>query len=1107
MDPKTQPTLRTPACAAALLTVAVLAWAAPPPAEAQLGSLVVTTTSPTTGSTVGGTIPVNASVTIIGLLTVAGVQFKLDGANLGAEDTSQPYSVPWNTKTASNGSHTLRAVARDALGILWTSAPVTVTVFNDLAPPTVSVTSPSAGAAVRGSITVSASASDNVGVVGVQFRLDGANLGAEDTTGPYGVSWNTTTAAGGAHTLTAVARDAAGNTATSSGVTVTVDNTPPSAAINQAGGQTDPTGASPINFTVVFSEAVSGFTGADVTIGGTAGGTKTVTVSGGPSTYTAAVSGMTGGTVTATIAAGAATDGAGNASGASASTDNTVTFDLSSPGVTVNQAAGQLDPTNGSPLNFTVAFSEAVSGFTGADVTVGGTAGGTKTVAVTGGPGTYNVAVSGMTNGTVIASIAAGVAVDSGGNPNTASTSTDNTVTFDSMPPTVSITAPGAGAAVSGTITVTGDAADASGVAGVQFFRDGSALGAEDDGAPYSLAWDTTTVANGPYTLTAVARDTVGNSTSSAGVSVTVSNGPPPPPPTSTVTRFEDLDPSVTYTDGTMAPGQPPGWWHGSRSRSWSGVTSSFNRSAGARAIFTFNGTVVRWITFRAHWAGIARASLDGGPFTEIDLFSPPDPADPRNGEQVQAIGYEATGLAAGPHTLIVEATGRKHGAEGCDPVADPLNCASDWAVVVDAFDVGPSSPPTVSGTRSEQASLTYTPATNGTPWTQGDTSQPWSGGTAAANGAAGARATFSFNGTSVSWIGFQGPQNGIARVSLDGAFHAEVDTYAATQRQAAVHTIDGLAAARHTLVIEATGLKNAASTGTAVVVDAVDVRSRFEETSPAITYSASWVRENTAKAWSGTSGNTGTGTAARSQSAGEQATFAFTGTAVSWISFRAPLAGIANVFIDGGFVAQVDLYSAAEEVRLPVFTSGPLANGPHTLRIDVTGNRNPAATGAFVFVDAFDVTLPSSLPTVQRRQENDASVSYTPSAEWTRGTRFQFDTGEFAMGSYGEGSGQPVAIAGARAAVTFTATAVRWIGRRSFSGGIARVYLDGALVATVDTLVPFTSQEEYQAVLYEATGLAPGTHTLEIELIGRNGEPAGTPVPQPVWLDAFDVY
>jgi hypothetical protein len=93
----------------------------------------------------------------------------------------------------------------------------------DTTAPTVSISSPTGGT-VSGTITVSANASDNVGVVGVQFKLDGVNLGIEDTVAPYSVSWNTTTATNASHTLTAVARDAAGNTATSAGVMVTVSN-------------------------------------------------------------------------------------------------------------------------------------------------------------------------------------------------------------------------------------------------------------------------------------------------------------------------------------------------------------------------------------------------------------------------------------------------------------------------------------------------------------------------------------------------------------------------------------------------------------------------------------------------------------------------------------------------------------------------------------------------------------------------------------------------------------------------------------------------------------------------------------------------------------------
>src|SRR3989344_1850524 len=90
--------------------------------------------------------------------------------------------------------------------------------------PTVSLTAPAASSTVSSTVTLSANASDNVGVTGVQFKVDGANVGAEDTTAPYSRAWNSTTATNGAHTIKAVAKDAAGNTASTAGRSVTVSN-------------------------------------------------------------------------------------------------------------------------------------------------------------------------------------------------------------------------------------------------------------------------------------------------------------------------------------------------------------------------------------------------------------------------------------------------------------------------------------------------------------------------------------------------------------------------------------------------------------------------------------------------------------------------------------------------------------------------------------------------------------------------------------------------------------------------------------------------------------------------------------------------------------------
>lgn len=220
-------------------------------------------------------------------------------------------------------------------------------------------------------------------------------------------------------------------------------DTTPTVTINQAAAQADPTSASPIAFTVVFSEPVTGFTSSDVAFAGsTAGGTLAAAVSGSGENYTVSVSGMTtSGTVVASIPASAAVDADNNPTGASTSTDNTVTYNSPPPTVTINQAVGQADPTTGGPISFTVTFSKPVTGFDAADVSfTGSTAGGTLAAAVSGTGPVYTVNVTGMTsNGTVVASIPAGAANDAGNQASAASTSTDNTVQFTAGPPTVTV--------------------------------------------------------------------------------------------------------------------------------------------------------------------------------------------------------------------------------------------------------------------------------------------------------------------------------------------------------------------------------------------------------------------------------------------------------------------------------------------------------------------------------------------------------------------------------------------------------------------------------------------------------------------------------------------
>ena len=126
---------------------------------------------------------------------------------------------------APSTTYHYQVLSKDASGNLAVSNDNTFTTATpDMTAPTVALTAPANGSTVVGVASVTATASDDTAVTGVQFLLDGNNLGSVDTTAPYSYSWNTSTATNGAHTLSAAAFDAAGNIGTSTTVTVTVNN-------------------------------------------------------------------------------------------------------------------------------------------------------------------------------------------------------------------------------------------------------------------------------------------------------------------------------------------------------------------------------------------------------------------------------------------------------------------------------------------------------------------------------------------------------------------------------------------------------------------------------------------------------------------------------------------------------------------------------------------------------------------------------------------------------------------------------------------------------------------------------------------------------------------
>jgi hypothetical protein len=558
----------------------------------------------------------------------------------------------------------VRVHSRDAAGNQATSPDFAFTTTDGTAP-TVSITSPAGGATVSGTVSIAATASDNVGVAGVQFRVDGSNVGAEDTTAPYTVSWNTTTIGNGSHTLTAVARDAAGNQRTSANVTVNVSNSappPPGGGIatqypGDAGIENHPDVIFVERFeeptmTDLFSRWSDVRNGSSMTFAADVPAGSP----GGRSLHIPYTSANEGGHLYRQLSPGVddtvyvryyikypTTNGydhtgiwiggnnppvgwpnpqagvkpAGNDRFIAGAEQNQYSrFDhynywmnmrqssdgnywgnllLNNPNVTARQAQWMCvehmvklnNPTSSFNGEHAIWLDGVKVSHLGQGFPNGSWSGGIFTQSQSGTPfeGFRWRTDANLKINWIWLQV---YAPDATSNANIRF---DHVVvarsyigcltsgSSDTTPPTVSITAPASGATVSGTATFSASASDNVGVAGVQFKVDGVNVGAEDTSAPYSASWNTTTVPNGSHTLTAVARDSAGNYTTSAARTVTVSNSSPPPPGGSSVFTSNWNTATGTSTAAVTDGGKWPNYWE-------------FNNGSGVQLLSVVTGGV-----------------------------------------------------------------------------------------------------------------------------------------------------------------------------------------------------------------------------------------------------------------------------------------------------------------------------------------------------------------------------------------------------------------------------------------------------------------------------------------------------------------------------------
>jgi chitodextrinase len=220
------------------------------------------------------------------------------------------------------------------------------------------------------------------------------------------------------------------------------------------------------------------------------------------------------------------------------------------------------------------------------------------------------------------------VAFDAAGNVSTPSTPVAaTTLTADTTPPSVSITAPAANATVSGTISVSANATDNVAVASVQFQLDGASLGTPVTAAPYTISWNTATVTNTNHTLTAIATDTSGNSATSTPVTVTVSNTSTGPP-TQGLIGYWNFDEG----SGTIAHDTSGGGYNGTiNGATWTtgeiNGALSFNGSTSYVATpnialgstFSVSAWVNPTVTTQTGYARILETRYNGGLYLGVD--------------------------------------------------------------------------------------------------------------------------------------------------------------------------------------------------------------------------------------------------------------------------------------------------------------------------------------------------------------------------------------------------------------------------------------------------------------------------------------------------------
>lgn len=390
----------------------------------------------------------------------------------------------------------------------------------DTTPPTTSITSPTDGQIISGNFTTCATATDNIGVTSIVLHMGG--IPASGTTSPFCAGWNTVNFANGFYSVFSTATDAAGNTGTSVSILAGVANNLTTPIVKA----TMPAASAVVSGQVTLGAKAyspAGTNRVDFLIDGTSTVVASATAPSALNTYTASwnSTAVVNGSHNI-IAKVYDINGLSAVSGVTFTVTNTGA-DVTPPTISAITSSGIT--SSGATVSWTtneISDTQVLYGTTSSY----GLATTLDTALVT----AHTATLSGLTSSTIYH-----YAVRSRDAAGNLSTSTDQTFTtgafVDTIAPTVSIAAPVVGATVSSTVLISTVASDNVAVDHVDFYAGNSLIGA-DATNPFAISWDTTTIVNGSYPLTARAYDAAGNNTTSTQVIVTVNNIVVPPPDT-----------------------------------------------------------------------------------------------------------------------------------------------------------------------------------------------------------------------------------------------------------------------------------------------------------------------------------------------------------------------------------------------------------------------------------------------------------------------------------------------------------------------------------------------------------------------------------------------